>query len=115
MLQGYINSVRDKLSLIKSESQRIARSNRKILDALAGIDNRENTIFGATVENIIDLISEYELRGGKHPMSSKSIKEAFRPDKVKIGDGWPLKVFSGKVQVRLYDILPLVGVATSYI
>ncbi len=43
------------------------------------------TFFGATGENVIDLISEYDIRGGKHPMTTGSIIEAFRPDKIKIG------------------------------
>lgn len=35
-------------------------------------------LFGMTLENIIDLKAEYDTRNGKYPMTSETIKEAFR-------------------------------------
>ncbi|MCK4786886.1 MAG: hypothetical protein KAV87_24225 [Desulfobacteraceae bacterium] len=90
-MEEFMNTTRDKLEVIKHETKELAGSLKKISDALAGIDSRSATICGATLENILDLIYEYEIRNGKHPMSSKSIKKAFRPDRIKIGNAKPLK------------------------
>jgi len=53
-------------------------------DLLSALMDNTFILFGMTMQNIIDLKREYQNRGGVETMTSESIQEVFRPDKVKV-------------------------------
>jgi len=44
-------------------------------------------LMGMSFQNIMDLRNEYLIRGGKEPMTSESIRNTFRPDKIEVSNG----------------------------
>ena len=114
----YVEMVNDCIALSDT-----AKKLRRQIDNLAETDG-----------HIIDLITEYESRGGTMPMTSESITKAFRPDKVKIGtlpnidfvkkwatdaskamrNAASADAFATRVQIALYKALPLDDVLTDY-
>ena len=118
-------TLKHKFRDIEQKCRLISESAHDIHKAIEGL-SKTGTFFGITSDNVIDLVREYRIRNGKMPMTSKSIQEAFRPDKIEIGAGWPpsiitrtkkairSEVFAANVQGKLYDLLPLHNVLTDY-
>ena len=74
-----------KFNDMEQKCREISESAHDIHKLIEGL-SKTGTFFGMTGENIADLHCEYELRNGKMPMTSESIQEAFRPDKIEISE-----------------------------
>jgi len=66
------------LRLTKNKLEKMLTHISDLVSLFEYLLENKGTLMGATFENIIDLITEYENRGGKRPMTTESIQQAFR-------------------------------------
>lgn len=66
---------------------------------------KNGMFFGATAYNIIDLLAEYELRGGTMPMTSESIKKAFsRSNDIELKEPDSLKATCNEIAMLSFNL-----------